>query len=342
MRVLDLHAQRWLACTLMAIALTGGICGTAFAVEELQPTTMVVRGKIWTGDAARPWAEAVAVRGDTIVAVGSREEIAPLVDAKTQVIEAGDGLVVPGLIDSHVHLVDGGLNLENVQLRDAKTRDEFVRRIGERAAALEDGEWILGGDWDHTLWGGELPDRKWIDKVTPNNPVWIHRVDGHMALANTAAMEEAGVEDDVKNVEGGEIVRDRKASADRHLQGRCDGAHRRIGARGDARGAIGGHGQRDGLPGRARRDGRASHGFVGTSRHIPPGPSPRTVEDADLRVRSARAVAATGAGSEVVGPRRRVAENRRAEGLRRWLARFADGRVLRTVRRSAGRDAAYS
>lgn len=197
-----------------ALALTIAIfsvCGVASAAEEpLQPATMVVRGKIWTADAARPWAEAVVVRGERIVAVGSRDEIAPILDAKTQVIEAGDGIVVPGLIDSHIHLIDGGLNLANVQLRDAATREEFVRRIKERADTLEDGEWILGGDWDHTLWGGELPERKWIDKVTPNNPVWIHRLDGHMALANSAAMKEAGVEDDVKNVDGGEIVRDGK------------------------------------------------------------------------------------------------------------------------------------
>ncbi len=171
---------------------------------------MVVRGKIWTADPARLWAEAVAVRGKEIVAVGSREEIAPLVAARTEVIEAGDGLVVPGLFDSHIHVIDGGLNLENVQLRDAATREEFVRRIKERAEALPDGEWILGGDWDHTLWGGELPTRDWIDDVTPDNPLWIQRLDGHMGLANSAAMEAAGVEDDVKDVEGGEIVRDRK------------------------------------------------------------------------------------------------------------------------------------
>ncbi|HEX6960709.1 MAG TPA: amidohydrolase, partial [Lacipirellula sp.] len=121
---------------------------------------------------------------------------------------AGGGLVVPGMHDAHIHLISGGLNLTSVQLRDAATREEFVRRIAEFAKKLKPGEWITGGDWDHTLWGGELPDRAWIDEVTPDNPVWLNRLDGHMALANTAAMRVAKLDDDVEDVDGGEIVRD--------------------------------------------------------------------------------------------------------------------------------------
>src|SRR5262249_24389159 len=77
-----------------------------------------------------------------------------------------------------------------------------------RAKAIKKGEWIQGGDWDHTLWGGELPDRNWIDSVTPANPVWINRLDGHMGLANSAAMKAAGIGGDRKDVAGGAIVRD--------------------------------------------------------------------------------------------------------------------------------------
>lgn len=171
--------------------------------------TMLVVGRIWTADARRPFAEAIAVHDDRIVAVGSRDELEHFRGKNTQVIDAGAGIVVPGLIDSHIHLIDGGLQLASVQLRDATTREEFVRRIGEFAKKKAKGEWITGGDWDHTLWGGELPSRDWIDAVTPENPVWLNRLDGHMSLANSAAMRAAKIADDVKDVPGGEIVRDK-------------------------------------------------------------------------------------------------------------------------------------
>ena len=170
---------------------------------------MIIEGRVWTADTDKPWADAVAIAGEKIIAVGSREDVAKYRGDDTRMVDAGDGLVVPGMCDSHIHLIDGGLRLSGVQLRDAATREEFVRRIGEFAKKQEPGTWITGGDWDHTLWGGELPSRDWIDAVTPNNPVWINRLDGHMALANSAAMRAAKVDDDVKNVSGGEIVRDK-------------------------------------------------------------------------------------------------------------------------------------
>jgi predicted amidohydrolase YtcJ len=181
----------------------------ADSVGKGSATTLVI-GKIWTADARRPFVEAVAISGEKIVAAGSRAELDRYRDAKTQVIDAAGGLVVPGMIDSHIHLIDGGLRLSSVQLRDAASRDELVRRIAEFAKTQPKGTWITGGDWDHTLWGGELPSRDWIDAETPDHPVWINRLDGHMSLANTAAMRAAKVADDVKDVAGGEIVRDAK------------------------------------------------------------------------------------------------------------------------------------
>jgi len=184
--------------------------GSMSAAQENadRPAVRVITGRIWTANLAQPWAEAVAVEGDRIVAVGSRDEVTTRAGPGATRIDAGDGLVVPGLIDSHIHLIGGGLHLTSVQLRDAATREEFVRRIAEFAKKLPAGAWITGGDWDHTRWGGELPDRAWIDEATPNTPVWMHRLDGHMALANTAAMRASGVGDDVQDVAGGEIVRD--------------------------------------------------------------------------------------------------------------------------------------
>jgi predicted amidohydrolase YtcJ len=95
-----------------------------------------------------------------------------------------------------------------VQLRDAKTKDEFIQRIAAFAKTLPKGTWIRNGDWDHTNWGGELPTRAWIDSVTPDNPVWINRLDGHMNLANSAALRAAGVDRNARDIDGGEIVRD--------------------------------------------------------------------------------------------------------------------------------------
>jgi len=184
-------------------------CAQAATIEAGQSADMIVFGRIWTADRQQPGAEAIAIRGEKIIAVGRRDEVEKHRDGKTRVIDAGTGMVVPGLIDSHIHLMDGGLQLASVQLRDATTRDEFVRRIGEYARKQPQGAWITGGDWDHTLWGGELPARDWIDAVTPDNPVWLNRLDGHMSLANSAAMRAAHVADDVKDVSGGEIVRDK-------------------------------------------------------------------------------------------------------------------------------------
>jgi predicted amidohydrolase YtcJ len=198
-------ASNLLFVTLTSLAVVGS---AACADEPAADATLIVTGRVWTADSAHPWAEAVAMRGDRILAVGSRGAVSKLAGPKAETIDSAQGLVVPGLIDSHIHMIDGGMHLTSVLLRDARTRDEFVRRIGEFAKKCKPGEWITGGDWDHTTWGGELPQRDWIDAVTPNNPVWISRLDGHMALANSAALRAAGVDDKVADVSGGEIVRD--------------------------------------------------------------------------------------------------------------------------------------
>lgn len=165
----------------------------------------IVNAKVWTGDSTRPWAEAVAINGDTIVAVGSSAEVRKMNAAR--VVDARGGMVTPGFIDSHVHFVTGGFRLSSVQLRDAKTPEEFVRRIREFAATVPAGTWITGGDWDHEQWGGRLPERSWIDSVTPDHPVWVNRLDGHMALANSAALRAANVTGQTRDVDGGAIVR---------------------------------------------------------------------------------------------------------------------------------------
>jgi hypothetical protein len=178
-------------------------------MSQANPVTLAItNARVWTGDATRPWATAVAVSGERIAAVGSDREITRLAAANTRVIDARGQLVVPGFIDSHIHFIDGGRGLASVQLRDAATPEEFIARIKAFAATVPTGTWITEGNWDHEQWGGELPRRDWIDSVTPNNPVWINRLDGHMALANTAALRAANVTREARDIAGGTIVRD--------------------------------------------------------------------------------------------------------------------------------------
>ncbi|MCU0358401.1 MAG: amidohydrolase [Cyclobacteriaceae bacterium] len=171
----------------------------------------VVLGTVWTGDDHQPMAEGFAVIGDSIVAVGSHDEIRKWIGKETWVTQASSKqLIVPGFIDCHTHFMEGGFALASVQLRDAATPEEFIQRITDFARTQPKNAWILNGDWDHENWGGELPSRDWIDSVTQDNPVWINRLDGHMSLANTAALNAAGVNDKVKDVSGGTIVRDKR------------------------------------------------------------------------------------------------------------------------------------
>jgi len=167
----------------------------------------IVNGKIWTADPQNPYVEAIAIAMDKIVAVGTTDEIKLLFNQQTKVIDAQKQLVVPGFTCSHVHFIEGGLRLNQVKLREAKTPKEFIKKLSEYTKTISKGDWILGGDWDHENWGGTLPDRTWIDEVTPNNPVFINRLDGHTALANSAALKLAGITAKTPEVDGGVIGR---------------------------------------------------------------------------------------------------------------------------------------
>ena len=170
---------------------------------------VVVNGNVWTGDQSQADARAVAIAGDRIVAVGSAGDIDAWRGPGTRVVDAGRRRVVPGFNDAHVHFVDGGRQLDNVDLKDADSPEEFARRIGERAKTAGPGEWILGGDWDDQRWTPpRLPTRQLVDPLTPTTPVFVSRYDGHMALANTAALTLAGVTAKTNDPPGGTIVRD--------------------------------------------------------------------------------------------------------------------------------------
>jgi len=176
-----------------------------------QPSASLVllNGKIWTVNEAQPRAEAVACLGSRIVAVGSNGEIRKWIGAGTEVLDLNGKLVLPGFNDAHVHFFSGGENLAGVQLRDAKSEDEFRKRIAEFAARQPAGRWISGGGWDHENWTpARLPTRQSIDAVTAGHPVFVNRLDGHMALANSQALQLAGITRDTPDPPGGTIVRD--------------------------------------------------------------------------------------------------------------------------------------
>ena len=171
---------------------------------------LIIRNaKIWTVDKSHPTAQAVAVLGDRIVAVGSNREVDAWRGTRTRTIDAAGKLLLPGFNDSHVHFVDGGLALDRVQLNDATSAEEFARRIGERAKQTPKGEWIMGGDWDETKWTpAAMPTKELIDPFTPDTPVFVGRYDGHMALANSVTLRLAGITAQTPDPPGGVIVRD--------------------------------------------------------------------------------------------------------------------------------------
>lgn len=180
--------------------------------ESLTANLIVTNATIWTGDKNNTVAQAMAIAGDTIIAIGTNEEMETFKGNTTEIIDAEGKFITPGFIDSHVHLLQGGNSLLSVELRDAKTPAEFTKRIADYTKTLQAGEWILEGNWDHTLWGGELPTKEWIDQYTPNNPVVVYRLDGHMILANSAALKFAGIDKNTPDVKDGAIIRDKNGN----------------------------------------------------------------------------------------------------------------------------------
>src|SRR5881394_1418447 len=187
------------------------IMATLDANAESKPsaTLIVTNAAVYTVDKQQPKAEAVAVIRDRIVAVGSRADIDLWRGPQTKVIDAGGKLLLPGFNDAHVHFIQGGAQLDQVQLTDAATPEEFAKRIAAQAKKTAKGEWILGGRWDETKWPKpELPTKELVDSVTGDIPMFVERYDGHEALANSAAMKLAGIDAKTPDMPGGIITRD--------------------------------------------------------------------------------------------------------------------------------------
>ena len=194
--------------TKIVVAVLLATCAT-FAQSKPTADLIVINAKVWTVDRSQPTAEAVAVLGDRILAVGSNTQIDALRGPDTRVVDAGGRLLIPGFNDAHVHFIGGSLQLDQVQLNDADSVEEFIRRVAEQVKKTPKGRWVRGGDWDETKWKpATLPTKELIDGFTPETPVFLDRYDGHMALANSVALRMAGITSQTPDPPGGVIVRD--------------------------------------------------------------------------------------------------------------------------------------
>lgn len=193
--------------TCAAGALMIASCASAPTVQTAD--VIYMNGDVWTGVKSAARAEAVAIAGEKIIYVGDDAGAHRFHGETTEIVDLEGKFVAPGFIDNHTHFFDGSFSLASVQLNDASSKAEFVQRIADYAATRPKGEWITGGNWDEEKWGGVLPDRKWIDAATPDNPVYVMRYDGHQALANSLALKLAGMDDKTPTPEGGEIGRDK-------------------------------------------------------------------------------------------------------------------------------------
>jgi predicted amidohydrolase YtcJ len=203
----------------LAIAISLLATASTIMAQNLpsQPKADVIflHGNIYTGIAdtssfhTTPRAEAMAVRDGRVAAVGRDDEIVKLKGSTTTLVDLGGHFVMPGFNDAHMHLANAGFRRLTVELGGVKTLTEFRDRIRERVRSAGPGEWIVGGGWDHTLWPvQELPSRWDIDEVTTEHPVFLQRVDGHIAVANTRALQLASITVGSRDPVGGKIDRD--------------------------------------------------------------------------------------------------------------------------------------
>ncbi|MCY7375101.1 MAG: amidohydrolase [Pyrinomonadaceae bacterium] len=199
---------------LIKIALVASLLlpNLVLAQAKQKISMLLYNGKVFTADEKFTIVEAVAIDGEKIIAVGTSRELKAKYAAAKE-IDLRGRLVTPGFNDAHVHFFRGALSLLTVNLLDAKTVDEATRRVAVKVKETKTGEWIIGRGWDHTLWGNKFPNKNDLDRIAPNNPVFLVRVDGHIGWANSAALKLAKIDKSTKNTEGGEIERDAAGEA---------------------------------------------------------------------------------------------------------------------------------
>ena len=163
-------------------------------------------GTIWAGDYEAPFATAMVLNQEKFIFVGQDADALDMASEQTEMIDLKGNFVTPGFIDNHVHFISGGLQLSRVNLNDVSSKHEFQKRIVDFQKMFPFNSWILGGNWDHEFWGGMYPDKSWIDEVASDRPVFLDRLDGHMGLANTKAMNIAGIHTSTLDPTGGVII----------------------------------------------------------------------------------------------------------------------------------------
>jgi predicted amidohydrolase YtcJ len=191
------------------------VCVAALSAQAaVSANTIIVNARVYTLNPRQPWAEAVAVSGDKIIAVGSAHDVAAYRGPNTQKIDAKGRLVLPGFVDCHIHFMDGSLGLTQVDLNGAKTVAEIQKRVKAYAAAHPREAWITGMGWAYpTFKPSGLPDKKVLDEVVPDRPVYLVAFDGHSSWANSKALSMAGITRDTADPPNGKIVRDEKGNA---------------------------------------------------------------------------------------------------------------------------------
>ncbi len=194
----------------IAAVLLFAVCGAHAQTGAKAADAIVTHAHVYTMDAKQPWAEAVAIRQHRIVAVGTTSEMESWRGPRTQIIDAQDHLVLPGFYDSHIHFMEGALSLEKVNVDDTKNVAEIQQKVKAFAAAHPKDAWVLGRGWSYPEFPGGMPDKKYLDEVVADRPVYIEGFDGHTGWANSKALERSGITKTTPNPVNGEIVRDPK------------------------------------------------------------------------------------------------------------------------------------
>src|SRR3954468_6148593 len=195
---------------LLVAAICSLLTAVSFAAEHKSADTIITNARVYTVNRAHPWAEAIAINDQRITAVGSMKQIARWRGPKTEMIDAGGRLVLPGFYDSHIHFMEGALSLDKVNVDETKNVPEIQKMVKDFAAAHPDAPWVLGRGWSYPEFPGGMPDKKYLDEILPDRPVYIEGFDGHTGWANSKALELSGIVKGTPNPTNGEIVRDLK------------------------------------------------------------------------------------------------------------------------------------